>query len=72
MTLWKSNYIAALQLADKNGGSDWRSKNTLQSITATLKESADLKKLYWTLEYKGSDSSYVAVIDATTLQISQQ
>lgn len=72
MTLWKYNYISALQLADKNGGSDWRSKNTLQSITGTLKESADLKKLYWTLEYKAADNSYVTVIDATTLQISQQ
>lgn len=72
MTLWKYNYISALQTADKNGGSDWRGKNTLHGITATLKESADLKKLYWTLEYKATDNSYVAVIDATTLQISQQ
>ena len=72
ISLWKYNYISALQFADKNGGSDWRSKNTLQGITAVLKESADLKKLFWTVEYKGSDSSYVAVVDATTLQISQQ
>jgi len=72
ISLWKYNYISALQLAEKNGGKDWRSNNTLQEITAILKESADLKKLYWTLEYKSADSSYVSVIDATTLEISQQ
>jgi len=72
MSLWKYNYISALQFADKNGGSDWRSNNTLEGITATLKESADLKKLYWTIEYTAATTSNVTVVDATTLQVAQQ
>jgi hypothetical protein len=71
-SLWKYNYVSALQKADKSGGSDWRSKNTLLDITATLKESADLKKLYWTISYRSADSTNAVVVDATTLEVSQQ
>ncbi|MEI7792240.1 MAG: hypothetical protein WCI57_02005 [Candidatus Berkelbacteria bacterium] len=71
-SLWKYNYISALQQAEKSGGSDWRSKNTLLDVTLTLKESADLKKLYWTISYRSADSTDTIVIDATTLEVSQQ
>lgn len=72
ISLWKYNFVSAFQQADKTGGSDWRGKNTLLDVTMTLKESADLKKLFWTIAYRSADSSYNAIVDATTLEISQQ
>ena len=72
MSLWKYNYIPVLQMVDKTAGKDWRSKNTLTGIKMTLKESADLKNLYWTVEYLGDNGNSITVVDATTLIIAQQ
>jgi hypothetical protein len=63
---WKINYIEAFQIAEKNGGKEWREKqkNTNYQITATLTIGNPKNYLYWTVEYSNSDGS-----DKKTVQI---
>jgi hypothetical protein len=64
--LWKYNYVTALQLAEKNGGLDWRSKKTLSGIKLTLANSGT-NILVWTVEYDSTDNSNLTVtLDANS------
>jgi hypothetical protein len=63
---WKINYIEAFQIAEKNGGKEWREKqtNTNYQITATLAVGEPKNYLYWTVEYQdmmGSDKKTVQI-----------
>ena len=64
--LWKYNYVTALQLAEKNGGLDWRGKKTLSGIKLTLANSGT-NILVWTVEYDAADNSNLTVtLDANS------
>lgn len=69
-TLWKFNYVTALQIADKNGGSDWRANNTLKGVTLTLKHGLPNNWLLWTVEYTSTTGSTLDIkIDANSGKI---
>ena len=63
--LWKFNYVTALQIADKNGGSDWRNTNTLSNIEITLKHNSDKTRLLWTVKYTGNNQEYIKNSDSS-------
>lgn len=56
---WQINFIEAFQIAEKNGGKEWREKlgNNNYQITATLAHGDPKGYLYWTVEYQNSDGS---------------
>lgn len=63
---WKINYVEAFQIAEKNGGKEWREKqkdNNYQTTT-TLVHGEPKGYLYWMIEYQLTDGS-----DKKTIQI---
>lgn len=52
---WKINYVEALQIADSNGGSDWREDNNLGQITLVLSRGQPNNHHYWNVEYVAVD-----------------
>jgi hypothetical protein len=65
-TLWKFNFATAFQIADKNGGLDWRNKNTLSNIELTLKHNSDKSRLVWIVKYSGGNNEYIRYIDSSS------
>lgn len=65
-TLWKFNFATAFQIADKNGGSDWRNKNSLNNIELTLKHNNDKSRLVWIVKYSGNNSEFIKYIDSSS------
>lgn len=63
---WKINYVEAFQIAERNGGKEWREKqkSTNYQITTTLAHGDPKNYLYWIVEYQNSDGS-----DKKTVQI---
>jgi hypothetical protein len=64
VSLWKYNYVTALQLAEQFGGLMWREQNTLTGVKLTLKNVED--KLLWIVEYSSSDNSKTIKLDANS------
>jgi len=64
--LWKYNFVTALQLAEKNGGSTWREQNTLLGIVLTLKHTGTNNWLLWTVSYTGEKENYTIQLDANS------
>ena len=64
--LWKFNFVTALQLAEKNGGKEWRENNTLLSATLTLKHGEPSNFLAWTIEYDAGSSTFTRKFDANS------
>ncbi|MEI8143342.1 MAG: hypothetical protein WCG48_01845 [Candidatus Berkelbacteria bacterium] len=61
---WKFNYVTAFQLAEENGGRNWRENNkNLQKVILTLRNTSD-NWLTWTITYYTADSTYPVNIDA--------
>ena len=54
---WQSNYVDAIQFADKNGGSDFIKANDITSIDANLLRTSPNDFLYWVITYKTNDSA---------------
>lgn len=48
---WNMNYAEALQLAEQNGGSAWRSQNAGSRVAIFLSQRAPRGWLWWTVEY---------------------
>ena len=66
--LWKFNYVTAIQIAEKNGGQDWRETNGLDGIDAILKQnSAGI--LVWNIKYTNRQNTFSINIDAATGKI---
>jgi hypothetical protein len=66
-TLWKFNYVTALQLAEKNGGLEYREKNSdFSSVKMSLKHTGEKAWLLWSVEYKGTTSGLTVLIDANS------
>jgi hypothetical protein len=61
---WKLSYIEALKTAEKNGGQEWRSNNTLNQLRLTLKNSNPKGWLYWIVSYEGEGGGLTIQIDA--------
>lgn len=64
--LWKFNYVTALQIAEKNGGKDWRENNTLTGVSLILKHTDPNNYLTWNVTYTGENSSFFVKIDANS------
>lgn len=66
-SLWKYNYVTALQLAEKNGGLDWRNNNKLDNITLTLKHTGANNWLIWSVVYQGNSNNKMTIqLDANS------
>lgn len=51
-SFWKMNYVEAFQLADANGGADFRTQHTDAKVTLFLSTRDPNQWLWWTAEYK--------------------
>ena len=63
---WKYSYVDALKIAEKNGGSAWRSKNTLSQLKMTLRNALPKGWLYWIINYQSDSSGLQLQVDAYT------
>jgi type II secretory pathway pseudopilin PulG len=70
--LWKFNYVTALQIAEKNGGKDWREKNSPTSLKLTLRHKPPKNWLTWTVEYSTDKETFSKDIDANSGQIIEE
>jgi len=65
-TYLKNNYVAALQIAEKNGGKEFREANTTSEVRLTLKNASTKSWLYWFVKYVSSSEIKEYQIDAST------
>ena len=65
-SLWKYNFVTALQLAETNGGKDWRELNTMESASLSLKHADPDDWLVWTIDYNSSNDSFTRKFDANS------
>lgn len=63
---WKLNYVQALQLAEKNGGLDFRNYYETSSVRLVLKNSDPKGWLYWLVTYTASGQNKMIQIDANS------
>lgn len=54
---WQSNYVEAIQTADKNGGKDFRQGHSVTSVDVNLLRTSPNNYLYWVVTYKTKDAS---------------
>lgn len=66
---WKFNYVTALQMAEKNGGLEWREKNSLKGVKLTLSHTPPKNWLTWRVEYQGESVNLTKTIDANSGEI---
>jgi hypothetical protein len=64
--LWKFHYVTALQIAESNGGKEFRENNTLTGASLTLKHGDPNNWLSWTVEYDSATNKFVKQIDANS------
>lgn len=64
--LWRFNYVTAFQIAEKNGGKEWRENNELKDITLSLKHEQPNNWLIWSVVYRGKINSFTSKIDANS------
>ena len=62
----KTNFVAALQIAEKNGGQTFRQANTLAELKLTLKNAAPKNWLYWFVDYISKADQKEFQIDASS------
>lgn len=58
---WKLNYVSALQIAEKEGGKDFRDKNLDWTIELNLKRGEPKNWLYWIVDYKTKEGNSLSV-----------
>ena len=63
---WKINYLAALQIAEKNGGLDFRNANEISDLKLTLKNGDPNGWLYWFVIYTAKSDVKQFQIDANS------
>lgn len=59
---WKTNYIDALQLAEVNGGSQYRAVNAGTEVTASLAVGQPKNYLWWTVEYSAPAGEALSIL----------
>ncbi|MCX6812574.1 MAG: hypothetical protein NTW79_03055 [Candidatus Berkelbacteria bacterium] len=65
-SFWKINYVFALQIAEKNGGQDFRNLKTITDVDLTLKNGGPNSWLYWYVTYNAGADVKTVQIDANT------
>jgi cytoskeletal protein RodZ len=66
-SLWKFNFVTALQLAEKNGGMDFREQNLkFSGVKIALKHSGSNNWLLWIVEYQAPDNTKTIQVDANS------
>jgi len=66
---WQLNYAQAFQLAELNGGQQFRQTNPNTSITATLHNTQPREWLWWVIEYKSGVNKYVIKVNPFDSQV---
>lgn len=61
---WNKSYIEAINIAEENGGEDFRTKNQNAQINMVLSQSQPKNWLWWVVIYQGSDSDLKVRISA--------
>ncbi len=54
-SFWQSNYVEAIQFAEKNGGKEFRTANSIVDIEANLLRTTPKDFLYWVVTYHTKD-----------------
>lgn len=62
LAYWKINAVQALQIADANGGKDFRAANPGSEITESLAAIGPKGWLWWTVNYRGENNAEKHVI----------
>lgn len=62
LNYWKMNYVEAFQLADANGGADFREKHPDARVTLYLSHRAPNQWLWWTVQYKASANALLTLL----------
>lgn len=66
---WKINYVQALQIAEKNGGLDFRNYYDVSSVRLVLKNGDPKGWLYWYVTYTATGQVKSIQIDANSAAI---
>jgi len=66
---WKINYVQALQIAEKNGGLDFRNYYDVSSVCLVLKKGDPKGWLYWYVTYTATGQVNSIQIDANSAAI---
>lgn len=61
---WVKNYIEALQIAEKSGGSDFRTKNPESEISMVLAQTTPNNWLWWKLDYQAATTNMTILVSA--------
>lgn len=64
-SLWKFNYVTAIQIFENGGGKDWREKNGLSSASLLLKHDTNYNFLTWTVSYTNGEQDFTKIINAS-------
>ena len=59
---WKMNYVEAFQLADANGGADFRGKHADAKVTLYLSHRSPNQWLWWTVQYKAAAEALLTLL----------
>ncbi len=70
--LWKFNYVTAIQIAEKNGGKDWRNENGFSKAEVYLEYFSESIPLVWNVKYYSGEDSFFITIDSATGNIVEQ
>jgi len=65
-SLWKFNYVTALQIAENAGGREWRQSNGLSSAEIFLRQDPVSNTLLWTVKYNSGTDLFSKNIEAST------
>lgn len=69
MQFWKINYVEALQLAEANGGADYRANHPGSTIVLSLAVGEPRQYLWWTVEYQAGDQSFKILVNPATKEV---
>lgn len=65
-SLWKFNYVTAIQIFEKNGAKEWRQSNGLSAVSIILKHGGQNNWLLWYMSYSSGTASFDRIIDANS------
>jgi len=69
-SLWKFNYVTAIQIMEKAGAKEWRETNGLSSVEMILKQdNSNSLLLVWDVTYYSGSQSISKTIEASTGKI---
>lgn len=70
LRFWQSNYIEAFQLAEANGGADFRASHSDASVTINLLVTDPSNYLWWSVEYESATSEpFKILINPATKEV---